>query len=703
MPTLDPTRSQIDPEALRLIEATGHSVLPGAKNPDSLERPDRSPNWDGLSFHWWKAVREKQTSTYLRLIAICEEDYPTFAALLLRVYNKSVSRVHPFIFNQAQRYAWNVVSKEIAAEHALFVQFLKARQVGVSTLVLGKHFWHAWRERDLYTTIIAHQDKLARTLVRTLSLFYDELPDLPEIRPRLRQMSRSAKIPSSDVHFSYRNGMEWRSTISTHVAKNIEARGAQSKHILESEYAFYPDPKGLNDALMPQLPPLGSPARLECSVIIESTPNGQNHFYDMWQLAKSKKSEWIAIFLPWFISDDLYSVNPDSDWKMTPEEKDLQKQLSRVRVNEYDGKVVTKAQMYWRRLTIIAKADTTADAEMAFDQEFPSDDETCFLLYESQSLFKDDMRYLGSCISEMEDLARKECTTHDLKQQAPIIGDLEFTPLHNPFGERPKTERMKTVFKQKQKGRLSIWEFPKEGHIYVAGSDSGDIADSAVTHVCCVTCAQQAAELITHGEGVEVFTDHTIALCRFFSNALWMPEVNHVGSIMLKRGMVDWGYGRVARDEKWDEPALKKNKYGHYTTEQTKPILVSGMKSLIQERFYRIASKRLRSEMSTFQSIGTTLNGNPRFAGGRQCDHDDTVMAMALALRAVRQSPKLHAEITTKRHVELPSAVDLGLNDSPQVMARKMENVPEAVRMYFEGLDEYLPSNPIRGPFLGMW
>lgn len=698
----DPTRSQIDAEALRIIEANGITVTPGAKDPFNLERADHSPKWEGLPESWWIRMRAEKPKAYQRLIAIIEEDYPTFAACLLKVYNKSVSRIHPFIFNKAQRHAWNIMSRVTSTGKPLFLQFLKSRQVGVSTKILGKHFWHAWRERDLYTTVIAHQDKLARTLVRTLSLFYDELPDLPEIKPRLRQMNRAAKIPVSDVHFSFRRGVEWRSTISTHVAKNIEARGAIAKHILESEYAFYPDPKGLNDALMPQLPPIGSPARLECSVIIESTPNGQNHFYDLWQLAKSGKSEWVPIFLPWFICDDLYSVNPPDDWRMTAEEKDLQKQLSRVRVNEYDGLVVTKAQMYWRRLTILAKADATVDAEMAFDMEYPSDDETCFLLYESQSLFKDDMRYLGSCISEMEELARKECTLHDLKQQAPIVGDLDFPPLANPFAEKKAIEGTKPTFRQKPKGRLSIWEFPKKGHLYVVGSDSGDLADSAVSHVCCVTCAQQAAELITHGEGVEAFTDHTIALCRFYEMALWMPEVNHVGSIMLKRGMVDWGYGRVARDEKWDEPVLKKNKYGHYTTEQTKPILVSGMKSLIQERFYRISSKMLRSEMSTFQNMGTTLAGNPRYYGAHS-KHDDCVMAMGLALRAVRQSPKLHSEITAKRHVSLPTAVDLGLNDSPQVMARKMEAIPEAVRMYFEGIDEYLPSNPIRGPFEAMW
>ncbi len=694
----DPTRSQIDPEALRLIESTGHKVEAGQRDPD---RGDYSPKWSGLTGEWWAKLRKERWEDYLRLIAICEEDYPTFAAVLLKVYNKAVSRIHPFIFNKSQRYAWNIMATAIGDQKALFVQFLKARQVGVSTLCLGKHDWHAWRERDVNTTVIAHDVKLAKTLVRTISIFYDEMPDLPEIKPRLRQMNRSARIPSSDVHFSFRNGIEWRSNIGTHVAKNIEARGERTKHILESEYAFYPDPKALNDALMPQLPPIGSPARLECSVIIESTPNGQNHFYDLWQLAKSGKSEWIAIFLPWYIADDMYSVKPPDGWKMTQEEKKLQRDLSRARVNDYDGKPVTMAQMYWRRLTIEAKADDVLDAEQAFDMEYPGDDETCFLLYESESLFKDDMKYLGSCIGTMEDLARKQASKWDLRVQAPITGDLKFQPLRSPFEHTTAgPDQSKPVFEQGAKGRISIWELPTPGHVYAVGSDPGDIADNAVSHVCCVTCGQQAAELVMHGEGVENFADHSIALCRFYNFALWMPEVNHVGTILLKRGMVDWRYGNVAREEKWDEPALKKNKFGHYTSEQSKPILVSGMKAVISDHYYRVASRPLRSEMSTFRGDGNTSGGNPRFSAAGAAN-DDRVMAMGLALRAVRQSPKLFAELTTKRHDELPSAVDLGLNDSPQVLDRKAKAVPEAIRMYFDEIDVNVPVNPIRG--VGVW
>ena len=170
---------------------------------------------------------------------------------------------------------------------------------------------------------------------------------------------------------------------------------------------------------------------------------------------------------------------------------------------------------------------------------------------------------------------------------------------------------------------------------------------------------------------------------------------------LLKRGMVDWVYGNVAREERWDEPSLKKNKFGHYTNEQNKPVLVSSFVNVIQERHFRIASRELRSEMSTFEFSGLTSAQNPRYKGSG-ASKDDRVLAMCLAIRAVRQSPKLFEEFTKNRHQEIPSAVELGLNTSPQAEQRTRDAMPEAMRAYFDeagGFD--VPANPIRGYFSG--
>lgn len=697
---LDFTRKQIDPEALRIIERTGHKVSPGRRNPDQR---DFSPNWDGLSTQWWIDLRANNPKDFIRLIHICEEDFPTFCAVLLRVYNKTVSRIHPFIFNKAQQYSWNIFANMLGEGLALFIVFLKARQLGVSTLVLATHEWHVWRERDVNTTVIAHKDKLAQTLVATLSLFYDELPDLIEIKPKLRANNRTARVPKKELYFSMKNGLEWRAQISTMVSKNFEARGERTKHILESEYAFYDDPQALNDALMPQLPPIGSPARKECSVIVESTPNGQNHFYDFWRVAKSGDTEWKAIFLPWFIADDLYSVEPPADWNMSRDEKRIQKELSKERVNKYDGLQVTKAQMYWRNCEIKSKAGDHEDSEMAFNMEYPSDDESCFLLYESKSIFRNDMRYLGSCIFEMEEIGRQTCRDNGWPKGDYGIGNLEFEQLGNPFYQTTAPTFKRPIFVPKRNGNLKVWEAPTPGHLYTSGSDPGDTQDNAITSIICVTCARQAATLCMHGEGIENFCDHTIALNRWYFRALWMPEVNEIGSTLLKRAMNLWHYGNIAREEKFDEMGLKKNKYGWMTSEHNKPILISPLQSLIREQYFMIADRELRSELSTFEAIDITSRGNQRMKG-RGSAHDDRVMSIALALKAVDQSPKYLAEMTRKRHNLIPSAFDLGINAAPQSEERLHNSLPEAIAEHLGDNMAYdLSMNPIRGVFGGLF
>ena len=45
---------------------------------------------------------------------------------------------------------------------------------------------------------------------------------------------------------------------------------------------------------------------------IETTPNGREKFYDMWQKAKTGRSPYTNIFIPWYI-DTEYSVDSMTD------------------------------------------------------------------------------------------------------------------------------------------------------------------------------------------------------------------------------------------------------------------------------------------------------------------------------------------------------------------------------------------------------
>lgn len=127
---------------------------------------------------------------------------------------------------------------------------------------------------------------------------------------------------------------------------------------------------------------------------IESTPNGQDEFHDMWQKAKKGESPYTPIFIPWFI-DTEYSVDsltkeereglsdavrkmfdePVEEMKLTEEENRL---IERVKLEwKMD---LTMGQIKWRRYKIWDKGDL-------FWQEYPEDDVSCFL-QSGRSVFK---------------------------------------------------------------------------------------------------------------------------------------------------------------------------------------------------------------------------------------------------------------------------------------------------------------------------
>lgn len=129
---------------------------------------------------------------------------------------------------------------------------------------------------------------------------------------------------------------------------------------------------------------------------IETTANGREKFYDLWQKAKNGLSPYTPIFIPWFI-DNEYSIDSltteereglsvsvqelfnvkDTDF-MAGIGQEERKLIARVK-HEY-GMDLTAGQLKWRRYKLWDKGDL-------FFQEYPEDDETCFL-QSGRSVFK---------------------------------------------------------------------------------------------------------------------------------------------------------------------------------------------------------------------------------------------------------------------------------------------------------------------------
>jgi hypothetical protein len=676
----DPTdrvHAQISKDALDICGRNGAVIVPGF-------REDKSPVFRGLTERWWRDLLRTNVADFRALVAICRADFPTYCALLLRILNRLTQETAPFIWNEGQTIIWNRMVVRQQRGEPLFFVVLKARQQGITTFNAAWHHWHLWKGQDVRTLNVTHDDQLAKRVIGFFRLFHEGLPDVGGIRPKLRAETKSARVPKAELYYA-----ENRCHGETHVAKNLNPRGSSARLIGLSEGAFYPSLTDLSDALMPQLPSIGSPARAKCSLTVESTPNGQNDFYDLWEETKEPDSEFWGIFLPWYVLPSEYSKVPPPEWRMTEDLKAKQAGWSLIR-RKIDGHDVTREQMYWYERTL--GGHPYYGSQDAFDQEYPSDDTTCFML-RSKSVFAEDLRYLQACVADASVKAkahwaiRADTQGRPMRTDGPARGELVFPALRSPFGPENAVGWQKYArpsFRQCEDGKLLVWEAPQPGHVYVFGADTagGNERDNSCMIMFDCYSGKQVAEFADNTIRPEDFADFLVHCGGWYNNATAMPEINHLGSVVMKRMSNDWGYTNFAHEEKWDEVGVKKDKPGWWTNERNRPVVFSSLVWLIQERFLEIASPELLREMSNFKVEGMV------YSTAKKHQHDDRVVAAGLACVAIRQSPRflMLVDDARRKRASVPSAIDLGLNKYAQAAPRVKNDDEGIARALFKGM-----------------
>jgi hypothetical protein len=716
----DIVRAQIAPRAHDILALVGLTVEPGfRKDRKGVERAAWGPNFRGVPEATWAQLLARFPKAFWELVTLCESDFPTWSALFARVAPKGGGDPHPFIFNTPQRVVWeNGICYCLENDLPLWIIILKARQMGITTIVALWQYWQAWRKKNIHCLFLGDKVDLLKRQLDIVRTCHEGMPKVAGLRPTLRSdtKNQTGKVPKYELYMSERGGVEWNSGGMTAAAsKQNVALGAQSTHVTGSEAAFWGGDGGLLqpilDALLPQLPGPASPNYLggASSMIVESTPQGMNDFRDLYwdakEVGESQDRTWVTVFLPYFIFDDVYYEEVPDDWVISEEDRAEWKIVTELR-KAYDGKPVTLEQMYWRYKMI---RDKYKSAEV-FNEWYPRDDETCFRAADG-SVFKDDSTFLENCVRAAEADGKKLLERAGIKHvNGTATGDLLFDPMPAPFYYEMKVlntqERRTSRWSHNPKGSITLWEPPQPGHLYTIGADTsgGNGNDGACAHVACVTCGAQAAEVWSRYLDPINFTDAVAHLAWWYNSALLNPEVNHLGSAMLKRLIFDWNYPMLARDESWDEARFKERKFGFSTTEHSKPVMISYMVNLIQRRHYRIASPRLRREMSRFYYLGLTSRMEEQYAGGRSGKGaDDTVLACGLALWAVRQCPPGERADFEMRQTRIPDAIDLGLNRThgggiyhgKSLLGDQYGGVdiPEALSNLFEmGIDDQLVS-----------
>lgn len=415
-------------------------------------------------------------------------------------------------------------------------------------------------EQTTQAVVISHEREATERLFQAVKFYNDNLVVKPEV---LIDSKRVMSFPKRGSTFY----------VGT-AGQRAFGRGDTIDRAHLSEAAFYPN---LNATLA------GVAEAAEYGIIdIESTPNGREAFYDLWQKAKAGKSPYTPIFIPWFIdleySADTMSIEmilglsvsvqemfliPDDEWEWTDEEKDLYK-----RVLFEHGIALTVGQMKWRRYKIWDKGEL-------FWQEYPEDDESCFL-QSGRSVFKH--------------------IKMDVTRQI---------PLDNP-------EAMRAEDRERLMGAPGKRKLLYAGLDPAEGTDTGDAHTFAVLEADSKLGKAHAIFEMNSNEPIDVFAQK-------------------VKNIMLKfnisLGVEKQGVG-VAMCRKLDELDVAFEEWS--TSATTRPVMITDL-----EEAYR--KEELIETYTEAESEARNMRYNeknrPEHPPGK---HDDRVFARAIALQMMK-------------------------------------------------------------------
>lgn len=228
--------------------------------------------------------------------------------------------------------------------------------------------------KSINAVVISHEKEATQRLFSSVRWYIKNL----EIPPSISIDSKN------EIKFPKMESSYWVGT----AGQRAFGRGDTVGRAHLSEAAFYDDLQRILNGI--------AEAAEYGQIDIETTANGREQFYEMWQKAKNGRSAYTPIFIPWFI-DNEYSVDnmteaergglsegvqklfavSDGDFMAGLDQKEIEL-INKVK-KEY-GIELSAGQMKWRRYKIWDKGDF-------FFQEYPEDDESCFL-QSGRSVFK---------------------------------------------------------------------------------------------------------------------------------------------------------------------------------------------------------------------------------------------------------------------------------------------------------------------------
>lgn len=254
---------------------------------------------------------------------------------------------------------------------------LKARQQGFSTYILGLFLLACLVEDNTTAVIISHEKKATQKLLARVKFMFQHLP-----LPVTMQYDSKDEMTFPETNSSL--------YIGTAGSRSF-GRGDTITHLHCSEFGFWPNADMLWTGLREAVTPDGQ-------IFIESTANGiGNQLYDMWMESKQEGSEFAPFFFAWYMFPQ-YRATTEAIEPLSLSEVEL------IETAKLNGVVLDRFQLQWRRdkLGIRVGQEPSQKRLLAFLQEYPSDDRSCFL-QSGRPVFESKYLKIGCTMKQLPD------------------------------------------------------------------------------------------------------------------------------------------------------------------------------------------------------------------------------------------------------------------------------------------------------------
>jgi hypothetical protein len=278
--------------------------------------------------------KAEQIDGLKQLVASLEQ----FSLHCLKIADKT-GRKTPFVWNESQKYVHARIEEQRKATGKVRAIILKGRQQGMSTYVAARFYHRVTTQFGQRALIVGHEQKSTDSLFSMVRRYHEN-----NLFPVSTSNTNAKELIFDKLEGGYK--------LATAGTQDV-GRGNTSQVAHLSEFAFWANAQmhmaGLGNTIADMA---------GTEIIIESTANGiGNGYHQMWQQAEAGRSEFIAIFVPWFWQPEYRA--PVRDYKEFSE-SDIEYQQT----YELDTE-----QMQWRENKI---ATYGAGYEWLFDQEYPA-------------------------------------------------------------------------------------------------------------------------------------------------------------------------------------------------------------------------------------------------------------------------------------------------------------------------------------------